>query len=73
MHPDHLDRFEEDPYWIAANARNLARLELEKYREAVNVHFSKPETPDREPTKPVGTPSNNSSIRNVASLHNGLA
>ncbi|KAH8066923.1 hypothetical protein JL721_7915 [Aureococcus anophagefferens] len=25
LHPDQLDRFEESPYWIAANARNLAR------------------------------------------------
>jgi hypothetical protein len=70
LHPDQLDRFEESPYWIAANARNLARLQLEKYRDAVNVHFAKPETPTNNHggASPTRFPElkNQASIRNFA-------
>ena len=56
--------------WIAANARNLARLQLEKYRDAVNVHFAKPETPTNNHggASPTRFPElkNQASIRNFA-------
>ena len=31
-----LEEAEQDKYWVAANARNLAKIELEKYRMAVS-------------------------------------
>lgn len=40
LHPDQLDRMEEDPTWIAANAKNLAKIQLEKYREAVAYYVA---------------------------------
>lgn len=68
LHPDQLDRFEESPYWIAANARNLARLQLEKYRDAVNVHFAKPETPTN--THGGASPTRFPELKNQASIRN---
>ena len=37
LDPAERDRLEEDPYWVAANARNLGKIELEKYRGALEA------------------------------------
>ena len=37
LDPAERDRLEDDPYWVAANARNLGKIELEKYRGAVEA------------------------------------
>ena len=53
-----------------ANARNLARLQLEKYRDAVNVHFAKPETPTNNHGG--GSPTRFPELKNQASIRLSL-